>query len=238
MDQPIRDFVFPIIIGKQIDADTVEYRNLKGTGFFIGKRGFGLTASHVIHQCSEDTSLKIFALFAMNNKWCFFPVEIIEHHTTEDVCLIKVQGLNYTQSVISISDRSENFPFDVMTLGYPIYVAQEAAALMLKLSDPKENPDLVCFKGYIRRRISRELGHSVSRGSSFYEIDRALGNGVSGAPVLSYKSAGQPQWVCIGVYVSERGSHAEQLGIVTRTDSFFDWSPQALGKTIKEESFS
>lgn len=234
--QAMRDYIFPIITAKKISDDTIEYRNLKGTGFLIGNRNFALTATHVINQCKEQPDLSIFALFYDDGKWAIYPLIPLAEHPKEDVTLVKIESMKPLQAFVSIVGKSEHASHEIMSWGYPIYVAEEIQKLKEKATDPNERPDLVYFKGYIRRRVSRELGFSVAKGTQFYEIDRALGNGVSGAPVFSLDSKGQKKWNCIGVYVAEGGDKSDQHGFVVRSDAFYSWSPKELGRTIEEES--
>lgn len=93
-------------------------------------------------------------------------------------------------------------------------------------------PDLVYNEGYIRRRYTGSI--PALWGSSFYELSEVAGAGSSGAPISKPTA---PIWEVIGIYVGEKvNDRATSVSYAVREDSFRDWKPTILGKSVLEES--
>ena len=225
----VRDVVFPLVKTKIVDG-LLEYNGLVGTGFLIGKKGYALTAAHVIEQLGLENGEKSSGLFVgKGNKWYSF--EVIGHakHPSEDVAIIKLQG-NF-HSWLRIHPQSEHQSAEYESWGYPIEVAEQAA----KFEESRlERPDLIYIRGYVRRRISRELPVSVYRGKNFYELSDMGGHGCSGGPVILRKRFGS-MWSVFGVYIGDN-STGTPVGYAVRAESFENWQPSILTSTIREES--
>jgi hypothetical protein len=232
--KPIRDYVFPLIKGTYGNG-AVQSTELIGTGFLIGKDGFAITAAHVIEQLLDGSKKEdvILALFIDNGKWVGVKVEDSEKHETEDVGIIKL--MNFKQeSFLIISNAPQYSSCEYHCWGYPHEVAKEYSKLE---ENTPEQPDLIFTKGYIRRRISRELYPTVIfRGKQFYELSETVGGGNSGAPIILETSVGNKYWKIIGVYIGEKTEG--DLSYAVRAEAFASWKPQLLGKTIIEESNS
>jgi hypothetical protein len=63
---------------------------------------------------------------------------------------------------------------------------------------PKIRPELIFDRGYVRRRIPRELPISMYRGRMFYELNIVAGEACSGSPVIVRRGT---LWDVVGVYV-------------------------------------
>lgn len=227
----IRDVVLPIFLGTWND-NNFEYKSITGTMFSIGKRGFAITAAHVIDLIVDDGGGAAVGAVTADGAWV--PVRILEweKHPTEDVAIIRLASTPHPSWLV-ISNMPENQSCTYDSWGYPIVIAE----LSRKYEENgKDNPDLVYTQGYIRRRISRGLPMSVYRGAAFYEISDIAGDGCSGGPVIKRQSVGQPTWVIIGVYIGAAQTGGIQAAYATRTDAFADWQPDLLNRTVSEES--
>lgn len=227
----IRDIVLPIFLGAWKDNE-FEYRTITGTAFSIGKRGFALTAAHVIDQIADDGGGS--AVGAINANGAWMPIRILdtEKHPTEDVAIIHLSSIPHPSWLV-ISHTPENQSCTYDAWGYPIVIAELSSKYEMH---GKDSPDLVYTSGYIRRRVSHELPMSVYRGSAFYEISDIAGDGCSGGPVIKRQSGSRATWELIGVYIGAAQTSGMQVAYATRADAFANWHPKILGRTVHEES--
>lgn len=230
VNKPISAFV--VAVGSIGENDNFE---LEGTAFLIGRRGFMLTAAHVAEALKRRG--KPVAIF-LDHTRVPSRVEITdcECHTTEDVAVLKLRDAEWG-SIHDLTTTPQFGSAEVMMWAYPESVAKEHQR-SVPPDDPEATtqwPDLIYFQGYIRRQISRELPVGILRGKAFYEVSQIGGACASGAPV-TIRKAGE-HWKVVGVYIGEQTSDARrEIGIVTRTDAFFDWVPAILGNTVSAES--
>jgi len=230
INQPVRDFVFPV--------GTVHNGifSLKGTAFFIGERGFAVTAAHVTDDLRRGG--EPIGLFTDGHEWYPIPVIDMESHPSEDVAVVKLQG-NW-HSIIYINPSSEHSSCDYELWGYPERAATE---LRRDATSPEEaesliRPDLVYNRGYVRRRLSREFSVSIYRGQAFYELSEVGGSCCSGAPVINHQRTQGP-WPAFAVYIGEETSEAlTAVGYATRCDSLAQWIPTILGGRLDEQRAS
>lgn len=224
---PIRDFV--IALGT---VDKCGAFQLEGTGFLIGSRGLVVTAGHVADALQRGATAV--ALFVDGNRWQSVAIINFENHASEDVAIVQLSGSGW-KSIYRISRTPEFASQEVMMWGYPERVAQE---IRKSSADPflqqnGVNADLIYMKGYIRRRLSRQMPTGNFIGSAFYEISEAGGSCYSGAPVCP-RQPGRTDEV-IGIYVGEETAGRRDLGIVVRCEAIADWVPAMCGVPIAEE---
>ncbi|NVM75943.1 hypothetical protein FHW83_001730 [Duganella sp. SG902] len=227
----ISDVVCPIFLGAWKDNE-FEYRTITGTTFSIGKRGFAITAAHVIDQIADDGGGA--AVGAVSAAGVWVPIRILESekHPTEDVGILRLASIPHPSWLV-ISHTSENQSCTYDCWGYPIAIAELSSKYE---EDGLDNPDLVYTHGYIRRRISRSLPMSVYRGVAFYEISDIAGDGCSGGPVIKKKSVGGATWDILGIYIGASQASGIEVAYATRADAFADWVPKILNRSVSEES--
>lgn len=224
--KPVRDFVFPI---GTVSSDGVFA--LQGTAFFLGSGGFAVTAGHVVEAIQRSGKPSV-ALFA-GLHWEAFDLDGFDVHPNEDVGVVHVTGGPW-HSFIEISGSSEHASCQYELWGYPEAVAHEVRATAMRAEDANRlvNPDLVYNRGYVRRRIARELPVSIYRGSAFYELSEVAGACCSGAPVVNARRIGGT-WPVLGIYIGEETSKL-QVGYAVRCDALVDWVPPLLGRRLVE----
>jgi hypothetical protein len=229
----IVDYVFPLIKSKRNPNGGYAYHSLIGTGFFIGVRGFAITAGHVIDQLLENHSAEtdaIAALFQKHPNWYAFEIEAFEKHPTEDVGIIKITSDQSWNSILRVTDTPQNSACEYDCWGYPHEIAKE---LKLLEETAPERPELIYTQGYVRRRISRELYPTmIFRGTQFYEVSETVGGGNSGGPLILKTSRNQAKWDVFGVYIGENA----KVGYAVRAEAFSEWVPGILGRSVKLES--
>lgn len=228
----VRDFVFPIVtVGSTKHKGELGYKSFLGTGFLIGKRGFAITASHVIGGFQKD----IAAMFVSHeNAWVAFLIQNIEHHPSEDVCLLKLLGGSW-KSPFRMRKEWEGAWHDYLMCGYPFDVLHEDLSKMDIAHLVAPRPDLIHTKGHIRRRVSMDLKIPGVKGRNFFELSTVAGRGCSGAPV--FMQTPERAWDVLGIYVGEKlNDVSTSVSFATRVDSFKDWFPSILDKTIQQEA--
>ncbi len=219
----IRDFVFPICIGKN-NGDGIEFRKFLGSGFLIGSNSFALTAAHVVEGIGE-----VFAMFVdEENKWLAFPITVKETHPEEDVALIKV-GYSPLKSIFSLNNSFETQSLEYKQFAYPddmMYEFEECGRAYGR-------PDMIYLQGYIRRRTNHPIPQM--RGKYFFELSQIGGTGCSGSPILKIDQ--MKNWRVIGIYVGERlNDRGTSVSYAVREDAIRDWVPQILGHSILVEA--
>jgi len=232
----LKNFIFPLIRATKKSAGYYEYGELIGTGFFIGARGYALTAGHVIDQLFDvlPKNGAVLAIFSdSDGNW--HPYEIIEKekHSSEDVGIIKVNG-DWWNSLLEIDIVPGHSGQEYHCWGYPRVVAKEVTKIQ---ESGLERPELIFTQGYIRRRISRELEVVMYIGCQFYELSEIVGEGNSGGPVILKTSVrpNQPMKL-LGVYIGEKSSKGIDISYAVRSEAFMNWSPTILGKTVLQEA--
>lgn len=237
----MRDFVFPVCTfkNKNLTNSEIEFDKFLGTAFLIGDNGFALTASHVIENFHHELA----GMFVNEDlTWQGFHFEKIEHHPSEDVCLLKIFGGKWKSPFKLSNDKIMPWK-DYLICGYPLDVLHEDKSTMDEYSRIPPRPDMIHAKGYIRRRISRNLEISGVRGTNFFELSSIAGKGCSGGPL--FEIHGECSEV-LGIYVGETDYYLNNdiegikyikysMAYATRVEAFRDWVPKTLGKPLKEE---
>ncbi|WP_264045535.1 S1 family peptidase [Methylobacterium flocculans] len=232
--RPIYDFVLPVCNLKfenEVALESSSY--LAGTSFLIGKRGFGITAAHVITQTNENER---FVIVNHDGKEYAVPIGDVEAHPTEDIAIFKLDDLpDERVSYIKIENTEEHPPCDYIMWGYPEIISEEVQNMQLEDHFLKFRPDIVCFKGYVRRKIdfSPNPNLSMYQGEWFFEVSDIGGSCVSGSPLFKYGDQSR----VMGVYIAESSS-GRKCGYATVLESLADWSPVLLGTTIGAEAAS
>ncbi len=230
-DNPIGDYVFPLLKGRIFDNKLTQVE-LIGTGFLIGRLGYAITAGHVIDQLLEDNEPNdhILAGFLEDNKWTVLTISHYEKHESEDVGIIKINNLK-RNSILRITDAPYVSSAQYICWGYPHEVAKE----LLNLSENALlRPDLIYTQGYVRRRIDGELYPTIIfKGTQFYELSETVGGGNSGGPIIDKNSLSNDIWTVFGIYIGEKSEG--NISYAVRTEAFSSWAPQLLGHTIIEE---
>jgi hypothetical protein len=218
---------FPTMSGIPHQFDAV------GTCVLIGRRGFALTAAHVIDQLDLSAAS---AIFVHEGAWHHVRVIAHEKHSSEDVGIVQFapSPLIERPSFYAVTGQMEYASRGVELWGYPRHVTEEPAREGHPNGAPQVRPDLIFFSGYIRRRIGRELPISLFRGKMFYELSIVAGEACSGSPLIVRRGA---LWDVAGVYVGEEtSSPAYAVGYAAAADSFANWCPTIIGASIKCEA--
>jgi hypothetical protein len=233
----ITDFILPLMKATYTSPkeQVIGFGKLFGTSFLIGRRGFALTAGHVIDQLKENYNPETEAIFTHihnSNGVFLFKIISLEKHPQQDVGIIQLDENKFKSNLI-IDPTRQNSSCEYHGWGYPMDTAEEITKL---IEDRPAQPELIFTMGYIRRRISRELYPTmIYFGDAYYEVSELGGAGYSGAPIILKNSIGQNKWKVLGVYIGEK-SEVPAVGYVIRSDSFYDWVPDILGCSIVEES--
>ena len=224
----IRDFVFPLILAEKSSQGYL-FKQLLGSGFLFGDRGFALTATHVIEECVNNLVIAMFV--GADNMWYPFEVLEKEYHPTEDVAIMKIDGGPW-KSPFRMRNKWEGSSAHYQQFGYPEDAVYDLTDVSRTKATPR--PDLVYTEGYIRRRISFNLGIPRVKGKSFFELSEIAGTGCSGSPLYINNNK---IWDVIAIYVGEKiNDRGTNVSYAVREDSFRDWLPGILAKSIKDES--
>ena len=221
----VRSSVFPVA---SLDpGDTSKVKQFCGTGFFIGSRGFGMSAAHVATLGAPS----LCALMVRNSTWFGFEIRDIEHHPLHDIAVFSVAPAtdNSWRGAPrgSVDDTRASFGYSLW--GYPqdtyIETIQDHGA---------PRPDLIYSAGHVRRRLSN-ITHPGIRGDTFLELSQVAGLGCSGGPLFGINLA-QANLLLAGIYVGERlDQKATSVGYGVPFSAFGNWSPGLLGRTIRAE---
>lgn len=242
----ISDVIVPIIIASKKE-DGFHYVTLLGTGFYIGKSGFLLTAGHVLDQAGSYTSSgnALGVILIIKGQRHFFEVLNAEKHPAHDLGIIQLP-VPALESFLVVSNTVENQSCEFHMWSYPEEIADLAKNDIIsdKNGIPVGTtgipiPELVFFQGYIRRRISKQLHLRIYTGDQFYEISEIGGACCSGSPIISKRAMGKT-WPVIAIYIGENSSgQVAKAGYAVRLDQLYDWRPSILnGKSILEESMN
>ncbi len=236
-EQMVRDFIFPIC-EYQIDAHSniPSFKQMLGTAFLIGSRGYALTAAHVLTSLSK-TSL-IGGLFVdSDNKWCINPLKQFNLHPKEDLAVFQLNKPPPPPpprpSPLLVSDEWVGSSLNFMSFGYPQDILHEDYENRDEMGRVLQRPNEVYIEGYIRRRLTLNL--PSIKGSSFLELSTLVGKGFSGSPIIE-KQAGT-FWQVIGIYVAEKinDQAVGSVGYAVRAESFANWVPEILDKPVCQE---
>ena len=229
-DKKVMDAVLPIFLGKW-DGDDFQYKTVTGTTFLIGKRGFALTAAHVIDQIEVSGDDYAFGFLSDTFHWRAGRINSWEKHPTEDVAILKLShAICPSWLVIQPEPQHQSSVYD--SWGYPISVAEQPK---IYEENGQDRPELIYTNGYVRRRISRKLPISIYRGTSFYELSEIAGDGCSGGPVIQKSTVGRLTWSVFGVYIGAAAGDFKSSYAV-RCEAFSEWTPSLLTRSILEES--
>ena len=219
----IRDYVFPIAT-VSIDNGVRSFKRFLGTGFFIGNRGFGMTAAHIAQNIKNEN---VVAIFASKSGWSVFPINYVEIHSHEDVAVVKIEGDSW-KSFFRLSNTWEGSAMRYRMFGYP----EDATYEIVSGERAIPRPDLIYAEGYIRRRTNHEIPNMI--GKNFFELSDIAGPGCSGSPVFKFT---KPVWDVVGIYVGEKiNDRATSVAYAVREESFRDWTPEILGTSVLLES--
>lgn len=84
----LNDHVFPLCNVEE-DGDGVRLTDFLASGFFIGNRGHGLTAAHVLKNATTPAVIMV----AAGPVFRAFGITHQEKHSTEDLAVLRVQPL-------------------------------------------------------------------------------------------------------------------------------------------------
>ena len=225
----VRDFIFPLVTARRTDAGGREFKEFLGSGFLIGKRGFGLTATHVAPPQLDD---EIGALFVEDDKWAFYPLEAREAHPAHDVTILRLSTGREWQSPLRLRNCWEGSSTKYDQFGYPVDALYDIVDERVMRVVPR--PDMVFVQGYVRRRISQTMPIPKVKGDQFFEVSELAGQGCSGSPLYINNNG---IWDVIGIYVGERlVEGGVMLGYAVREEAFRDWVPDVLGRSVLRES--
>lgn len=224
-DNYIRDFVFPLAVIPANHQGALKVERILGTAFLIGRRGFAMTARHVLESTEGKRVVGMFAL--PDGTWKTFDVQKIERHPSLDVGLVQIDGGPWN-SIFRLSNSWAGATTRYRCFGYP----DDATFELYQDRSVLVRPDLVYTEGYIRRRFPYPL--PTIRGDLFLELSDVAGSGCSGAPVFTELGVG---WGVIGIYVCERlNDRGTSVAYAVMEEAFREWSPTALGRSVLQES--
>ena len=226
-NQPVRDYVLPIGVVKQNDAgDGIELVKFLGTGFLIGSEGFLITAAHVVELDLIEGEILAAMMVHEDGSWTGHNFSHAEKHPNQDIAILKMH--NCFQSPLIIQDADIRSASEYHMFGYPVDA-------MYELTHPQTGrahgrPDLVYYKGYVRRRMSFPIFSMT--GDAFYELSEPAHKGCSGSPVFQIKHT---VWNVIGVYLGVRINNENLiLSYALRFDAIKDWIPETLGRPFSQ----
>lgn len=224
----IRDYVFAIV-NIAVEDDVYRITEFLGTGFFIGSRGYGLTARHVLAQAKTVAIV----MPTSDQGWRLFAVKEEDSHPSEDISVIRIQPpeFGHWRSIFSLPSAWAGSGLSYLLFGYPDSAMREVVDNGMALF----RPDLIYSEGHIRRRLT-DLPLPAIKGTRFLELSQVAGAGCSGSPVFNSASAGRAAWQLIGIYVGERlDSDSTSVGYAVRLDDLRDWEPEMLGRSLAAE---
>ncbi len=224
-------------------GDTIIFRRLLGTAFFINSGGAFLTAGHVIRDAIADAekhggSVALSACKPGDRRYAYVghiqdvsfaeePYDIAVGYIAEALqsCFILGEGLKVWMWE------------DVYAVGY----AESA------VSRDGENvrPDVRGLKGYVVRKVPPgEHLANLGRHPAAFEVSFSIPHCMSGSPlVLRYGPGVEPPegaplpllGVCVGTASVEVGDGLEHYGVVHDLIPLKDWKPDCLaGETLAE----
>jgi hypothetical protein len=237
-DTLVSDVVFPLVdlTISETNGDTIKLNPLSsklcGTGFFIGSEGFFLTAAHVVEGPHDGT---LCGMFSQSGSWYTYNVIEYEKHEIHDIAIARfsIKPLGFVPSWLRVNRKLTHAALDYHMWSYPNNIAEMMAKIKNKQGDISFLPEMVFYKGYIRRRTSNELPFSLSKGNIFIELSEVGGSCASGSPVIDAR-LGAENWPVCGIYVAEETA-TFRAGYAVPSDVFADWCPAILGKPVADE---
>lgn len=235
--RPVRDFIVPICNLDIRQGGHIEWEQSKlaGTSFLIGKRGYGITAAHVVDQTEDQFRYALVAFGdEQRTRWRAIKIIQCEIHPEEDVAILKFGEFpdGVRVSYLSIPGDKEFASLEYSMWAYPEIIAKEVEYH----GEPAGafQPDLVFFKGYVRRRMpfSPNPSFDAYKGSVFYELSEIGGSCCSGAPLINHRGN---VWKVFGIYVGDETT-GRKCGYGVSLESIADWSPRCLGCTVRDEA--
>jgi Trypsin-like peptidase domain len=221
----IIDYVFPVVAAKRVDAQTIDYRGLLGTGFLVKNGGgLGLTAGHVADSIVAD---QVAALFRdVTGAWQPKAITAVERCSGDDLALIHIEGITW-QSPFFVTSAAEYGSAHYSMWGYPLDVTNEQEAN----GRVAPRPDLIFSEGHIRRRLTDIKFRGIA-GRKMYELSNVAGSGCSGSPVC-IRQPGRDPFEVIGVYIGERYSEADHVSVAfaVRSEVILEAWPQ-IGPSV------
>jgi hypothetical protein len=213
------DFIFPVVAVEWVDDQTIDYRGLLGTSFLV-KNGDGLaiTAGHVADSIIADRAAALFR--DVDGAWQPRAITIIDRHATDDLALIRVEGITW-QSQLFVTSAAEQGSAHYSMWGYPLDVTNEQE----EDGQIAPRPDLIFSEGHIRRRLT-DIKFLGITGRKMYELSNVAGSGCSGSPVC-IRQPGRHPFEVIGVYIGERYSEADHVSVAfaVRSEAILDAWP-------------
>jgi Trypsin-like peptidase domain len=231
----VRSSVFPIVYVKAAIGGC-ELQSYVGTAFFIGRRGFALTAAHVLTSLQKPKPAHGFVglLYDNNGAACFVSIANYEIHPTEDIAILKLE-IKQWNSPFHFYSALPHASLEYDGWGYP----SDSAILQGDIAIP----DLVYSRGYVRRRVTRQVDGLT--GTQFIELSEPPYPGASGGPLVyrDMKLGLSAAWRVVGVFSGIREQLYSQLtapvvvGYAVRADAFREWKPDLLsGISIEAEA--
>lgn len=219
----LRDSVFPLVEVAPAPDGSIAFAALLGTGFLIGRRGWAITAKHVLDGSTEARALFV----EEDGTWTALPVVETEPHPNEDAAAIRLPG-NQWGSPFDLGATEVQASFEYCTWGYPKDVIHEVVQGGIAIP----RPDLVFTAGHVRRRL-RDARLPKVRGSLLAELTVAAGSGFSGAPILGRRKS---PWSVVGIYLGERLTDEVQVGYALLTEVIAEWRPDLVGRPLRAEA--
>lgn len=220
----IRDFVFPLAVIPANHQGPLKVERILGTAFLIGRRGFALTARHVLESIEGKRIVGMFAL--PDGTWKTFDVRAMERHPSLDVALVQLEGESW-KSIFRLKNGWAGATTRYRCFGYP----DDATFELNYNRSVLVRPDLVYTEGYVRRRFPHALP-SIA-GDLFLELSDVAGTGCSGAPVTEMGADGS----IVGIYVCEKlNDRGTSVAYAVMEEAFREWAPSILGQSILQES--
>jgi hypothetical protein len=252
----LADVVFPICLFSELETKQQCFKEYLGTGFFIGTKGYFITAKHVVPQekvekIEKKDSFLILPRKQVGLKTEYDPVRITAFEAAPNDIDLVVGKTDYKPGgFFDIGEEGESYGWEnVMSYGYPASIYREAES-----GKPIFDPSFL--KGYITRKLQqgKTLG-TIKNIPPGYALNYPIPQGMSGCPV--FKDSENKTLVGVGVgtfeektqlwqntaYKSDKEKYEEtayrviETGFAINILSFHYWGLKiADGKTIQEIS--
>ena len=236
----IRHIVFPLVTLKEINGRKT-FNEFLGSAFFIGERGYAITAAHVIESVKEQ----IWGIYPVDGETKGYKVIEKEINPDNDVAIIRLEDKYPISPFIIKTDRYEWKDYEFF--GYPEYILFEDINKKTINDTVIPQFDIINAKGYIRRIVQRELSEirkHVVKGKIFYELNEVTGWGTSGSPIFNRKS--EYDWELYGIYVAQKINYVENddevkfidyaVGYAVPSFLIASWIPDILKISISKET--
>ena len=240
----MREFVFPICIFDITKNNKSKITHFCGTGFSIGTEGYFLTANHVLKQndltnCNDNNYIGGIIHVTKNGKSNLEARKIlkVEHSKEWDISLGIIDYM--PKPFFSLSKEQAYGWDDIAIFGFPHSVKNSCLEIKWDLQGK-------FLKGYITRRLEfNDLPNNLAIPFS-YEINFPIPLGMSGSPVFSFGLKHPLVGIALSSIdteisqyeyserqegskiFSESVKKLEQVGIVARLSTLFNWKPSIL----------